>query len=368
MNNDTTASPPFMKGLELSKVLYQDAVKPILDEHYSGLRYSAAHIGQDSDVLGFDTEQSMDHGWGPRLKLFVSKGDYDRSATDLINVLGQHLPFDILGFPINFGRHEDGTLKMVYTKIRPLDHGVQVVTVEDFFASYLGFDPQIDMDIIDWLVVPGQILRSVISGEVFHDGLGKLEKIRNKLDYYPHDIWLYLLANQWRRIDQEIPFMGRCGQVNDEVGSQIVASRQIQDLMNLCFLMEKRYAPYIKWFGSAFSHLACSNDLIPIFIQAFDARNWKERQKHLVSAYEYVAQMHNELAITEFIENKVSSFHNRPFLIIQAEDFADAIYKQIRDEKIKSLPKWLGSVNQYSDSTDVLAYSDMLRKLRVMYE
>lgn len=55
MNNDTTVGTPFMKGLELSEALYQDAVKPILEEHYPKLRYSAAHIGRGSDVLGFDT-------------------------------------------------------------------------------------------------------------------------------------------------------------------------------------------------------------------------------------------------------------------------------------------------------------------------
>ena len=105
----------------------------------------------------------------------------------------------------------------------------------------------------------------------------------------------------------------------------------------------------------------------PIFLQALDAKNWEERQTYLVSAYEYVAQMHNGLDITEPMESKASFFHNRPFLIIQAEEFADAIYARIHDVVIKSLPKWLGAVDQYSDSTDVLAYIDKLRKLRPLY-
>ena len=54
-------------------------------------------------------------------------------------------------------------------------------------------------------------------------------------------------------------------------------------------------------------------------------------------------------------------------MIIQAEEFADAIYARIHDVVIKSLPKWLGAVDQYSDSTDVLAYIDKLRKLRPLY-
>ena len=46
---------PFVKGLELSGVLYETVVKPILAQHFSDLPYSAALIGRGSEVLGFDT-------------------------------------------------------------------------------------------------------------------------------------------------------------------------------------------------------------------------------------------------------------------------------------------------------------------------
>ncbi|MFX1252409.1 MAG: DUF4037 domain-containing protein [Promethearchaeota archaeon] len=357
----------FMKGLDLSRIFYEEAVKPILETEFPDLQYSAAHIGKGSDVLGFDTSQSMDHGWGLRLELFVSKADYEQYAEHIDSVLGQCLPFEVQGFPVNLGMHDDGTSVMQYSKERPLNHGVSIASVKDFIESHLGIKSLLEIGIIDWLVMPSQLLMGVVCGQVFYDGLGELEKVRSKLKYYPHDVWLYLLANQWRRIGQEIPFMGRCGQVNDEIGSRIVASRQIQDLMNLCFLMEKKYAPYIKWFGTAFSLLSCAEDLIPMFLKTLSGKNWEERQMHLVPAYEYVAEMHNRLGITEPMDDKVSFFHNRPFLIIQADDYANAIYEQIQDDEVKSLPKWLGSVNQYSDSTDVLAYTDKLRKLKALY-
>ena len=61
MNDDNVVGAPFISGLELSEALYQDEVKPILDERYPELRYSTAYIGGGSDVLCFDTAQSMDH-------------------------------------------------------------------------------------------------------------------------------------------------------------------------------------------------------------------------------------------------------------------------------------------------------------------
>ena len=92
--------------------------------------------------------------------------------------------------------------------------------------------------------------------EVFHDGLDELESVRRKFHYYPRDVWLYQLAAQWIKIFEDREFVSRCGDVGDELGSMIIAARQVKNLMRLCFLMERKYAPYTKWFGTAFSRLA----------------------------------------------------------------------------------------------------------------
>jgi hypothetical protein len=132
--------------------------------------------------------------------------------------------------------------------------------------------------------------------------------------------------------------------------------------------MKKQYAPYIKWFGSAFSQLDCAADLTPIFTRILQAESWKEREKHLTSAYEYVARMHNALQITAPLNDRVSQFHNRPFMIIQGDDFADAILEQIDSDDVKSLPRYLGGIDQFVHSTDVLAYPDRYHKFAAVYQ
>ncbi|MBQ1105269.1 hypothetical protein ACH4MN_29380 [Streptomyces anulatus] len=67
--------PALLPGLDLSRTLYKEAVRPILDAEYPGLRYAAARIGSGSEVLGFDTARSADHEWGPRLDLFLEPAD-----------------------------------------------------------------------------------------------------------------------------------------------------------------------------------------------------------------------------------------------------------------------------------------------------
>jgi hypothetical protein len=362
--------PPydFLPGLDLSEAFYEEAVKPVIDKHFPELVYSAARIGHGSDVLGYDTAQSMDHDWGPRLQIFLNDSDYGALKDELDGVLRENLPYEIRGFPTNFDYHEDGNTRMKLIEDGPVNHGVMINTVSAFFIEYLGFNPTEDLRIVDWLVLPQQMLLSIGNGRVFHDDLGKLEPIVTKLDYYPNDLWLYLLANQWERIAQEEAFMGRCGQVGDELGSRIIATRLIRDMMRLCFLMERKYAPYIKWFGTAFSKLKNAKTLTPLFMQIMDASTWQERQDHLTEAYEYMAKMHNELEITDPLTTKVSRFHNRPFMIIHGANFADTILAKISDDEVKQLPKYLGAIDQYVDSTDVLSYTEKFRRFWSMYQ
>ncbi len=368
MSPEYPSTDRFMKGLDLSQVFYEEAVKPLLESEFPNLVYSAGHLGSGSDVLGFDTEQSMDHDWGPKLLIFLGEKNYEKYHESLDTFLGHNLPTEIRGFPINFGYHDDGTIVMQLSDDKPLNHQVEIVTIRDFFERYLTVNPLEKMNSIDWVTLPEQRLRSIVSGRIFHDGLGQLQSILEKLSYYPNDVWLYLLSTQWQRIAQEEPFMGRCGQVGDELGSRVVGSRLVRDIMKLCFLMEKQYAPYIKWFGTAFSQLKSAGILTPILERVFEATSWEDRQEHLVRAYEIVAGMHNDLGITEPMKAKVSNFHNRPFLVIRADDFADAIYETIQDEEVLSLPKFLGGVDQFVNSTDVLSKPKRYPKLRNMFE
>lgn len=357
-----------MKGLDLSQFFYEEAVRPLLDTEYPDLAYSAGHLGAGSDVLGFDTEQSRDHDWGPKLLIFLGEKDHEKYHESIDTFLGHNLPAEIRGFPINFGIHgDDGPIFMQFSEDRPLNHEVKIVTIRDYFERYLTPNPLEKMSPIDWVVIPEQRLRSIAHGRIFHDGLEQLQPIMEKLSYYPNDVWLYILSTQWRRIAQEEHFMGRCGQVGDELGSRVIGSRLVYDIMKLCFVMEKQYAPYIKWFGTAFSKLKSASILTPILERVFEATSWEERQEHLVRAYEIVAGMHNDLGITEPMKAKVSNFHNRPFLVIGADDFAEAIYAAIQDEEVLSLSKYLGGVDQYVNSTDVLSKPDRYPKLRNMY-
>jgi hypothetical protein len=361
--------PPFMPSLELARLFYQEAVRPILQADYPGLAHSAALLGPGSEVLGFDTEMSADHSWGPRVILFLADEDHATLAGDLCQTLGHKLPFAFHGYPTHFEEvpDEPGTALLKATSERPINHRVEIATLPAFMRRTIGIELDQGLTILDWLTIPEQNLRSLVAGAVYHDGLHVLEPMRRKLAYYPHDLWLYLLSAQWQRIGQEEPFVGRAGIVGDHVGSALIAARLVRDLMRLCLLMEKQYAPYPKWFGSAFARLGCAPRLAPVLERVLAATEWQDRERHLNVACEIVAVMHNDLAITAPVPTRVSRFHDRPFLVIQGESIATEIWEAIQDEKVRALPYGVGKIDQYVDSTDVLSNSGRCHKLSALY-
>ncbi len=302
--------PEFIHGLELSGLFYTEAVRPVLDARFPELPHSAALIGYGSEVLGYDTLRSTDHEWGPRLLLFLYETDHEAYAAPLWDALSRELPPLFRGYSTHFGPpDEEGTRLSEVRESGPVAHKVEVHTVGGFFNAWLRLDPRGEMHPTDWLCLPQQRLLEVTAGRVYYDGLGDLGGVRERLSYYPHDVWLYLLTAQWRRIGQEEPFMGRCGDVGDELGSRVIAARLVRDVMRLCFLMERTYAPYPKWFGTAFGRLACAPVLGPILDRVLGAATWKERERHLSEAYEHVGAMHDALGITPPLKARVSPFH-----------------------------------------------------------
>jgi len=335
----------FIPGVELARAYYEEVVGGIVGD----LPHSAAFLGYGSDVLGFDDARSTDHGWGPRLQVFVREGE-----EELLGRLERELPDDFRGWPTRYGWDDDRVVQRV-----------EVHRLEDWLRQQLGFDPRAGITTRDWLTTPQQLLLEV-TGAVFHDGLGELEPLRTALAWYPHDVWLWLIACQWRRIDQEEPFVGRTAEVGDELGSRVLAARLARDLIRLCLLLERRYAPYSKWLGTAFAQLEAAAEVGPALAAAVAATDFGAREHALVTAVEAVAARHNALGLTDPVDPTVRLFHSRPFRVLGSGRFVEACLARVEDAWLRSLPL-VGGIDQISDSTDVLSEPQAARRLGGIY-
>ncbi|GLX70668.1 DUF4037 domain-containing protein [Paenibacillus glycanilyticus] len=324
----------FVKGIELCRRFHMEIIEPFMMDQYPLLSYSSALMGPGSEVLGYDTEMSTDHDWVPRVYLFLNHSDFGYSD-QIQSTLRERAPERFYGFPVDIEK-------------------TVITTVPMFIESYLAVNQDAQLELVDWLTFPSQSLLEITRGEVYRDDHGQLSALRKQFEYYPSDIWLYLMGSCWQRIGQEEHLMLRSGYIGDELGSAIIASRLVRDIINLCFLMERQYAPYPKWLGTAFNNLNCSNSLMPHLWTAQTAATWREREHALNQAYTHLSRMHNALGITEEIPEGVTSFFDRPFKVMNGEAIASLIANQIVDPDIQRLSKkrLIGNIDLITDNTD----------------
>jgi hypothetical protein len=338
----------FVRGLDLSRAFYFEAVAPLLGD----ASHTAALLGWGSDVLGFDTIRSTDHGWGPRLQVFVEP----EQVEPLQAVIETSLPTEFRGWPTRFGWDEV-----------PVSHHVEIAPLGEWLRGRLGFDPVDGMSFQDWLSTPQQVFLEITGGAVFRDDVGQLTAARQSLAWYPEEVWLWLLACQWRRIEQEEPFVGRTAEVGDELGSRLIAARLVRDLVRMSFLLERRYAPYSKWLGSAFAQLEAHGQIGVALTDVLAAEDCDVREAALVSAVEACAARHNTLGLTRPVDATVRLFHGRPFRVLGSDRFVEACLARVTDPWLRSLPP-VGAIDQFADSTDILSYPPRFRQLATIYE
>jgi hypothetical protein len=355
LGQDRRVAPTFMPGLDLARLYYNEVVRPLLDNECPGLAHSAALIGWGSEVLGFDSPRSTDHNWGPRLQVFLADDAADQAGR-VSDLLAARLPAEFRGYPTAFPASTDaGT--------RPSAHWVKVAGLRSWLTGALGFNPAMEISLLDWLSVPTQVLAEITGGAVFHDGLGRdgLNAARAALAWYPHDIWLYVMACQWQRIGEEEAFPGRCAEAGDELGSALITARLVRDLVRLVLLMQRRYPPYSKWLGTAFARTAAATELAPLLAAAMTAATWPERERNLSAAYEAAGRLHNAIAVTPPLDPAVRpTYYDRPYRVMEAGRFVRALRERISDERVRALPL-IGAVDQFIDNTDAIGNRAVLR-------
>jgi hypothetical protein len=339
-----------MQGIELSRRFYDEVVGPWLARDFPGLQHAAALIGYGSELLGFDDAMSQDHNFGPRVIVILSEADFAARAAEIVVAFRGAAPAAFRGHPMGFHNrphpspHRGGALG-------DDRHGLEVWTLDAAVRFWLG-GPE-PADNLAWLGLAEQRLLALTAGAVFHDDDGRLTALRARLAWFPRDVWLYKLAGQWRRIAEEQPFVGRTGLVGDELGSRVIAARLVRDVMRLAFLIERRYAPYSKWFGSAFLQLSCAAELTPPLGRALAARTWKQRDAALAEACEMLGRLQQAHDVPGAIPALLGSFHTRPFTVVNAEQIIAALRAQIDDPALRALPT-IGALDQVSDSTPVV--------------
>jgi hypothetical protein len=342
-----------LRGAELARAFFTDAVAPLLSRAVPGLGYAAGRLGSGSDVLGLDDALSRDHDWGCRLTLLVDADDRDQLPR-VRQLLEDELPERFGGFPVRFPVTWDSSVS----------HKVDVATVADFAASRLGMDPTRGMTVLDWLTVTGQSVLEVTAGPVFTDRTRTLAPARALLAWYPPDVERHVLAAGWQRLSQQMPFLGRTAESGDELGSRLLSAGLADDVVGLAFTLSRRWAPYPKWRGTVFRSLPVAARLGRLLGTAAAAPGWREREDALAAACEVLLDVQRERGFPAPAA-AVIRFFDRPYRTIDGA-VLEGLLEGITDQDVARLPV-VGSIEQWADSTDVLSSPGRRAVLQAAY-
>ncbi|ELC5005094.1 DUF4037 domain-containing protein [Salmonella enterica] len=331
-------------GLGLSRRFYEQLVGPVLDVHFPHVPYSAARIGWGSEVLGYDTNISTDHDFGPTVQIFLSDSLFPVCAGQIMQKFDTVLPAQFEGFNVCYSsvsRPPGAEYKQ--PGMLGSFHGVEFYTVTAWFERFFRESYKTEYSIQSWLGYSEQLLLTVTAGAVFRDDTGELTALRKRLSYFPRDVWLYKLSVQWGLIAEESEYVGRAGEVGDELGSRVIAARMVEKIMRLAFLIEQRYAPYPKWFGSAFSALDCADDLCLLLEKVLLSKIWQQREDLLRQACQYMAELQLKKQIPGATKPSVTSRYSRPFKYIDSLQISNSLKSAIIDKDLREMSEFGGA-------------------------
>ena len=347
-------------GQELAAAYYADVVKPLLASAFPRLPHAAGRLGSGSDVLGLDDATSRDHDWGLRLTLFVPPS----TEATVDAELRRSLPDTFRGLPTRFA----------FTGQTDRRHHVDVSTLSDFLHERLGADPREGMTASDWLSLTGQAVLEVVAGPIFADDDGEVREARRALQWYPAEVWRYVLASDWSRLGEELPLMGRAADAGDELGSRVIAARLVHIAMHLAFLLDRRWAPYSKWFGTLFGRLPLAAEVADALVETLDASSWPQRQAALCRALQSLLEAQNALGLGAMdadaegtrsggaVTEATVAFWDRPYRHPDPRIVAD-LMDAVTDPQLRSLAVGAGSVEQRTDNVAVLVDASARRAL-----
>lgn len=225
-----------MKGLELSRLYYEECGRPMLEQHfphYAG-HIAAGLVGMGSECLGFDDEISQDHDWGSGFCLWLNRQVYEAIGNDLQMELAR-LPKAFAGFNARQESHWGGGRTGVFE-------------IGQFYRQFIGFN-HVPADWREWRVIPEANLAIATNGEIFTDPAGEFTAFRESLQqFYPEDIRLKKIACRCMIMAQsgQYNFM-RCIRRSELVAAQYAEAEFINTAISMVFLLNKQYKPFYKW-------------------------------------------------------------------------------------------------------------------------
>jgi hypothetical protein len=351
-----------MRGIDLCRGYFDDLIKPLLRQYCPEIeRFAAGLLGWGSDVLGHDDAWSRDHEWGPRCQLFLREEDAG-ACQRVYALLNQHAPSHFEGYATRFKPHPHDPSVRVPTFDPEGRVHVQVTTCAQYWRQNLGMvEPSGDLD---WLGFSEQRLLELTRGEVFHDSLGTLTRLRALYAYYPIDVWKHRLAYAWQALGWDIDLIGLTAARDDPLSARHCVGVSVHRIMRLLFLLNRTYGPlYAKWLQRELQRLpGLLPDLIPRLEVICTSQAFAEVTRDLEALCEELLAAQDRLGLLPAMLRREPPF-GRGFFRLDLQFVADQIRETLSDEW-RQLPL-IGAADQWVIQYDILLDAHRLRAVEL---
>jgi hypothetical protein len=145
----------------------------------------------------------------------------------------------------------------------------------------------------------------------------------------------------------------------------LLSVRLTEDLTFLGFMLSRRWAPYGKWRGTVFRALPVAASLTGLLDAAVTSPGWRDRESALAAAAEVLLGVQRDRGLPA-PDAAVVPFWDRPYRVIDLA-VAAGLLADIADADVARLPSGVGSVEQWTDSVDVLASPGRRSALQAAY-
>ena len=227
-----------MKGIELAESYYEEFGKAMIRDKFPELEgiIAVGIAGEGSECFGFDDAVSADHDYGPGFCLFIPDGeDVIDSRTEFRLERGYaSLPGEFRGY--------------ARQKLSPVGGNPRgVIRIGDFYKKFTG-SPDGPHTYAEWLALPEHFLASATNGKVFRDDAGVFSAIRERISFYPRDVFIKKLAGSLLLAAQSGQYnYGRCVARGETGAAQLAAFEFVNNATRCAFLLNGKYMPYYKW-------------------------------------------------------------------------------------------------------------------------
>lgn len=308
-----------IRGIDLSREFFSTIVLPKVRKDWPQVadRMGCGIFGNGSDAAGLDDEISRDHHWGPRTQILLPHAMFTECRREFERYLDQALPHDYRGFPV--------------LRVRQTASGVTVESMVEFFRKFTGF-ARAPRRLESWFQCTEADLFHATNGEVWHDPTRALTRRRQGFAYYPEIVWKKKVADWCMFLTgRDAAYnVHRCYRRGDWISAHIFLGQALKRALELCFLLNRSYAPYTKWLHRLFLRLpTLATEVDPHLQRAKDDPDWHQRVMALVGICRIYARRLHEMGLTPMPHFKEFDPSLTDLILYES---ALEIYKQVPSE------------------------------------